>query len=37
MSKLFDFYMVLAFRAWTRGQLELAEQYRQLAYSCSEF
>lgn len=34
MSQLFDFYMLLAFRAWQRSQPEIAEDYMTLAYEC---
>lgn len=34
MPRLFDFYMLLAFRCWSRSQPELAEEYMTLAWQC---
>lgn len=34
MSLLFDFYMILAFRAWSRSQLDVADTYMRLAWEC---
>lgn len=34
MPRLFDLYMLLAFRAWARSQPEIAEEYMTLAWQC---
>lgn len=34
MPLLFEFYMLLAFRAWGRSQPAIAEEYMTLAWQC---